>query len=87
MLKEKTRILVTHAIDFLHLTDRIMVLKDGKIQAFGTFAELQNDPHLQGVLEINKKNMEESKKMQQNARESSNQLLLSAGASAKDSKD
>ena len=31
ILKNKTRILVTHAIDFLHLSDRIMVLKDGKI--------------------------------------------------------
>ena len=40
MLKQKTRILVTHAIDFLHLTDRIIVIKDGKIQAFGTFNEL-----------------------------------------------
>ena len=46
MLKEKTRILVTHAIDFLHFTDKIIVLKEGKIQAFGTFDDLQNDPHL-----------------------------------------
>jgi len=61
MLKDKTRILVTHAIDFLHFTDRIAVLKDGKIQAFGTFEELADDPHLQEVLAINKKNLEESK--------------------------
>ena len=67
MLKEKTRILVTHAIDFLHLSDRIIVLEDGQIQAIGTFEELQNDTHLLAVLEINKKNMEESKKLQQNA--------------------
>jgi ATP-binding cassette subfamily C (CFTR/MRP) protein 1 len=37
MLKEKTRILVTHAVDFLHLSDKIIVLNDGKIQAIGTF--------------------------------------------------
>ena len=30
-LKEKTRILVTHAIDFLHLVDRIIVIKDGEL--------------------------------------------------------
>jgi ABC-type bacteriocin/lantibiotic exporter with double-glycine peptidase domain len=30
-LKEKTIILVTHAIDFLHLVDRIVVLKEGEI--------------------------------------------------------
>ena len=67
MLKDKTRILVTHAIDFLHFTDRIAVLKDGKIQAFGTFEELADDPHLQEVLAINKKNLEESKQMQRDA--------------------
>lgn len=64
LLKDKTRILVTHAIDFLHLSDRIVVFKEGKIQAMGTFEELQNDPHLQSVLAINKKNLEESKQMQ-----------------------
>ena len=31
LLKEKTRVLVTHAIDFLHLADRILVIKDGQI--------------------------------------------------------
>jgi ABC-type proline/glycine betaine transport system ATPase subunit len=61
MISDKTRVLVTHAIDFLHLTDKIVVMKKGKIQAFGTFSELQNDPHLQEVLAINKRNLEESK--------------------------
>ena len=31
-LNTKTRILVTHAIDFLHLADKIIVIKDGKIE-------------------------------------------------------
>ena len=31
-LKTKKRILVTHAIDFLHLADKIIVIKDGKIE-------------------------------------------------------
>lgn len=57
ILKNKTRIFVTHSIDFLHLTDRICVFKDGKIRAFGTFEELQDDPHLKGVLAINAMNM------------------------------
>jgi len=30
-LKSKTIILVTHAIDFLHLVDRIVVLKEGEV--------------------------------------------------------
>ena len=28
-LAGKTRILITHAVDFLHLVDKIIVLKDG----------------------------------------------------------
>ena len=31
LLGDKTRILATHAIDFLHLADRIIVLKEGKV--------------------------------------------------------
>jgi ABC-type bacteriocin/lantibiotic exporter with double-glycine peptidase domain len=33
LLKHKTRILATHAVDFLHLADRIVIMKDGTIQA------------------------------------------------------
>ena len=57
MLKTKTRVLVTHAIDFLHLADRLVILKDGQIQATGTYDEMQDNPHLQEVLSINKKNV------------------------------
>jgi ABC-type nitrate/sulfonate/bicarbonate transport system ATPase subunit len=31
--RSKTRVLVTHSVDFLHLSDKIVVLKDGKIAA------------------------------------------------------
>ena len=31
LLKNKTRILCTHAIDFLHLADKVVVLKEGEI--------------------------------------------------------
>ena len=31
VLKKKTRVLVTHAIDFLHLADRLVILKNGEI--------------------------------------------------------
>ena len=46
LLKQRTRILVTHAVDFLHLADRIVVLKDGKIQAEGHYNDMQENPHL-----------------------------------------
>jgi len=38
-LKTKTRILVTHAIDFLHLADQIVVFKKGRVYLDGTFDE------------------------------------------------
>ena len=31
LLKDKTRILVTHAVDFVHLADRIVIMEDGGI--------------------------------------------------------
>lgn len=39
-LSTKTRVLVTHAIDFIHLADRIVVMDKGRISASGTFEEL-----------------------------------------------
>ena len=36
-LKDKTRILVTHAIDVLHMADRIILVDQGRIMAQGTY--------------------------------------------------
>ena len=36
-LAQKTRILVTHAIDFLHLADQIILLKKGKVVFKGSY--------------------------------------------------
>lgn len=36
VLKDKTRILVTHAIDFVHHADKIIVMEKGRIKAAGT---------------------------------------------------
>ena len=55
LLKNKTRILVTHAVDFLHLVDRLIIMKDGKIQAQGTMKTLKDNQHLQQVLDTHKK--------------------------------
>ncbi|KAF5306629.1 hypothetical protein FQA39_LY08818 [Lamprigera yunnana] len=41
-LKNKTVILVTHQLQYLHQVDRIIVLENGNIKADGTFTELQN---------------------------------------------
>lgn len=41
-LKDKTVVLVTHQFQYLEEVDRVLVLKDGTIEADGTLAELQN---------------------------------------------
>ena len=43
-LKDKTRILVTHAIDFIHLADRIVIMEKGRIIANDTYINLQGNP-------------------------------------------
>ncbi|XP_074036470.1 multidrug resistance-associated protein 1-like [Leptinotarsa decemlineata] len=40
ILKDKTRVLVTHAITYLPQTDKILVLKSGEISESGTYQEL-----------------------------------------------
>ena len=50
-LKDKTRILVTHAIDFLHLADRVIVMEDGKIKYEGTYNELEKSDEIKNVIE------------------------------------
>ena len=46
ILKDKTRILVTHAVDFINLADKIVIMKEGKITAQGTPAELFANEYL-----------------------------------------
>jgi ABC-type proline/glycine betaine transport system ATPase subunit len=50
----KTRILVTHAIDFLHLVDTILLFNKGKIILKGNFHDLKDSPYLKEVLSIHK---------------------------------
>ena len=40
LLKEKTRVLVTHGISYLPEVDNIVVLKEGKVSDSGTYQEL-----------------------------------------------
>ena len=54
MCKNQTRVLVTHAVDFLHLCDRIVVMKNGKISAIGTYEELAADEHVSGIVKIHR---------------------------------
>lgn len=60
LLKDKTRILVTHAVDFVHLADKIVIMEDGKIKAKGTFEELATNEYMIQILDIHKKHKKEN---------------------------
>jgi ABC-type bacteriocin/lantibiotic exporter with double-glycine peptidase domain len=45
-LKDKTVVLVTHAIDFIHLADKIILMDKGNIVAQGSFDEICGHHHL-----------------------------------------
>ena len=61
-LKFKTRILVTHAVDFLHKADRIVIMEKGKIKHIGTYEELEHSDEIKHVIEsIAKTHIEEDK--------------------------
>lgn len=50
--KQKTRVLVTHAIDFLHLVDSIVLLKQGKVVFKGSYDEVKSNPYLMELVAI-----------------------------------
>lgn len=50
LCRDKTRVLVTHAIDFLHLSDAVCIMQKGEIKAFGTYQELLSNSHFQEIL-------------------------------------
>ena len=60
-MRNKTRILVTHAIDFIHMADHIIIMDKGTIKHQGTFDELKKTETLSKLLEINKINVKDLK--------------------------
>lgn len=51
-LAQKTRVLVTHAVDFLHLADSIVCLKNGKIEFQGNYDSVKEHPYLKELIKI-----------------------------------
>jgi ABC-type bacteriocin/lantibiotic exporter with double-glycine peptidase domain len=65
-LRDKTRVLVTHAIDFIHLADKIVIMEKGRISAQGTLENLFDNPQLRKLMEINELNKESTLKESSN---------------------
>lgn len=51
-LSDKTRVLVTHAIEYLPKADRIIVMDKGQIQYFGTYEKLEDNQSFEYVKQI-----------------------------------
>ena len=56
LLKEKTRVLVTHAVEFLHLADKVIVMEGGEIVANGTYEEVIVHPIVKEIERIHCEN-------------------------------
>jgi len=54
MLKDKTRVLVTHAVDFLHVVDKVILLKNGQVLLQGPYEEIKESPYLIEIMRIHK---------------------------------
>ena len=59
LLKGKTRILVTHAVDFLNVADRIIIMNKGRVRAQGSYEELKDNEYMKQVIEIHRANKKE----------------------------
>ena len=69
ILKDRTRILVTHAIDFVHLADKVLIMKEGKIAAQGSYDELKDNEYMKQVMEIHNTHQKESKEIAEQVNE------------------
>lgn len=58
--KDKTRVLATHAVDFLALVDRVIVLQNGKVVVNGPYDQISDNEYLKQVMAVLNKNNEEA---------------------------
>lgn len=63
MLQNKTRVLVTHAVDFLHVVDKVILLRNGEVMLQGSYEDIKEDPYLIGIMRIHKSHQEEQKEL------------------------
>jgi ABC-type bacteriocin/lantibiotic exporter with double-glycine peptidase domain len=50
-LNNKTRILVTHCIDYLDKADKIIIMENGQIKYFGIFEKIQHSKEIQRIID------------------------------------
>jgi ATP-binding cassette subfamily C (CFTR/MRP) protein 1 len=55
-LFDKTRILVTHAIDFVPFVDYVVVMDKGKVLLEGKYSDIENHEYMQSLMESHEQN-------------------------------
>eukprot|EP00345_Euplotes_harpa_P003158 CAMPEP_0168328890 /NCGR_PEP_ID=MMETSP0213-20121227/6780_1 /TAXON_ID=151035 /ORGANISM="Euplotes harpa, Strain FSP1.4" /LENGTH=379 /DNA_ID=CAMNT_0008332107 /DNA_START=1238 /DNA_END=2374 /DNA_ORIENTATION=+ len=50
-MRHKTRLLVTHAVDFIDRADKIVVMEAGRVKHIGTYEELQHSDEIRHIIE------------------------------------
>lgn len=81
LLRKKTRIIVTHAVDFLDKVDRIIVMRKGKIMLNGTYSELLDHEYFKKMMKT------VGKQDKINEEECSSQADSEETSATKDTKD
>lgn len=51
--------LVTHAVDFLHMVDSIILLKDGEVVLQGNYEDIKENPYLIEIMRIHNSHKKE----------------------------
>lgn len=49
-MRTKTRVLVTHAVDFIDKVDRIIIMESGRIKYMGTYEELKHSEEIKHIV-------------------------------------
>jgi ABC-type transport system involved in cytochrome bd biosynthesis fused ATPase/permease subunit len=50
MCKDRTIVLATHAIDYVSLADKIVILDEGNILVQGSYESLKNHPKMKEII-------------------------------------
>ena len=78
-LKGKTRVIVTHALQYLKYMDRIIYMKNGRIEWVGNFEEIQEQEFFISMKKLSKLNVENNEENNEKDKNSETKDLESSG--------